>query len=106
MYIWLLVLWGVINIPGLIWIIHHVLLSDNQPLVVLFAPVWSICSNGAKATDLSLAGQIMITIFYTALFLPAIVAYYAILIIMLVALGLTALYCLIFMKRDKRKRRN
>lgn len=103
MYIWLLVLWVGINIPGLVWIIRHVLLSDNPPYVVLFAPVWSICSNGAKMLDLSLAGQIIITIFYSALMLLAVIAYYAILIMMLVVLGLTCLFCLIFMKRNKRR---
>lgn len=103
MYIWLLGLWIGINIPGLVWIIRHVLLSDNPPLVVLLAPMWSICSNGAKTMDLSLAGQIIITILYTALMLLAVIAYYAILIMILAILGPTALFCLIFMKRNKKK---
>lgn len=104
MYIvWLIGLWAVINIFGLIWIVHHVLFSENYLPVVLFAPVWSICSNGVKVIDMSLAGQILITIFYAALMLPAVIMYYMLLIIVFIGLGISAIFVFIFRKRDKRR---
>ena len=103
MFYWLLILWIVINVFGLYWITHHVLLSDRPPIMVLLAPMWSICGYGAISMNVSLVGRILLTIFYTALFIPAVIVYYALLLAMLVALGVVALYVLIFKKKDKRR---
>lgn len=101
--IWLIGIWALVNIFGLIWIIYHVLFSENYLPVVLFTPVWSICSNGAKLTDMSLAGQILITIFYTVFMLPAVILYYTVLLIMLIGVGVAAVFVFIFRKRDRRR---
>jgi hypothetical protein len=90
---------GVLYILETIHIIHHVLFSDNNPFLVLACPTYSMCSDLARVTDMSIGGTVVTTILYTILIAPAVLAYYAILLVFLLGLTLFAMWCLLFRKR-------
>lgn len=98
MYI-LLTIIGCLQVIALIYIIKHVLLSDNHPMLVLLCPTYTMCSEFARITDMNIVGTITTTILWTIVVLPALAAYYVIAFLCFGIFGIVMLWCLIFRKK-------
>lgn len=96
------IVWMLINILGLVFIIHHVFTVERENVIAtVLCPMYSIIDSFAYAVDLNTTGKWVAMIICSAIMIIALAIYYAILIAFALVLSILILFCWLFRKRKK-----